>query len=71
MPITQTVEIPANRRLSIDVPIDVPTGKVILTFTPVAKTDTIELINATTTEVLTVGAEILNEHLDAFKALAK
>jgi len=34
MSITQTVEIPANRRLTIDVPRDVPTGPVILTFTP-------------------------------------
>jgi len=34
MSITQTVEIPANRRLTIDVPPEVPTGPVILTFTP-------------------------------------
>ena len=33
MTITQTVFIPENRRLSIDVPIEVPTGQVILTFT--------------------------------------
>ena len=34
MSITQTVEIPVNRRLTIDVPNDVPTGPVILTFSP-------------------------------------
>ena len=34
MSYTQTVEIPANRRLTIDVPQEVPTGPVILTFTP-------------------------------------
>jgi len=34
MSVTQTVEIPANRRLTIDVPYEVPVGKVILTFTP-------------------------------------
>jgi len=34
MTITQTVDIPANRRLIIDVPREVPTGSVILTFTP-------------------------------------
>jgi len=38
MSITQTVEIPADHRLIIDVPREVPTGPVILTFTP-AKTD--------------------------------
>jgi len=34
MAITQTVEVPADRRLTIDVPHEVPTGSVILTFTP-------------------------------------
>jgi len=32
MSITQTVEIPASRRLTIDVPREVPTGPVILTW---------------------------------------
>jgi len=34
MSITQTVEIPINHRLTIDVPHEVPAGPVILTFTP-------------------------------------
>jgi len=34
MSITQTVEVPANHKLTIDVPPEVPTGQVILTFTP-------------------------------------
>jgi hypothetical protein len=34
MSITQTVEIPASHRLTIDVPPEVPAGLVILTFTP-------------------------------------
>ena len=33
MTITQTVEIPADRRLTIEVPKEVPVGQVILTFT--------------------------------------
>ena len=37
--IKQTVEIPANRRLTIEVPNEVPTGKTILSFKPVAKAD--------------------------------
>ena len=35
MTITQTVEIPADRRLTIEVPREVPAGRTILTFTPV------------------------------------
>jgi len=37
MSVTQTVEIPANRRLVIDVPREVPVGQVIITFTPAVK----------------------------------
>ena len=42
MTITQTVEIPANRRLTIEVPPDVPTGRAILTFAPATETDAVE-----------------------------
>ena len=38
MTITQTVEIPADRRLFVEVPKEVPAGKVILTFTPAGDT---------------------------------
>jgi hypothetical protein len=41
MTIEQTVIIPANHRLTIDVPREVPAGPVILTFTP--KTDAEEV----------------------------
>ena len=34
MKATQTVVVPANHRLTIDVPPEVPAGPVILTFTP-------------------------------------
>ena len=36
MSITQTIEIPANRRITLDVPPQIPMGKVVLTFTPVS-----------------------------------
>ena len=34
MSITQTVDVPASHQLTIDVPHEIPTGPVILTFTP-------------------------------------
>ncbi|MDR0448732.1 MAG: hypothetical protein LBH07_08700 [Treponema sp.] len=34
MTITQTVDIPADHRLTIDVPREVPAGRAVLTFTP-------------------------------------
>jgi hypothetical protein len=36
MDVTQTVDVPASHRLTIDVPREVPEGPVILTFTPVS-----------------------------------
>jgi hypothetical protein len=36
MTIQQTVDIPAGHRLTIDVPREIPTGPVVLTFTPKA-----------------------------------
>ncbi|MCL2762382.1 MAG: hypothetical protein FWD36_04115 [Treponema sp.] len=72
MTITQTVEIPANRRsITLDVPPQIPAGRVILTFTPVVETDVIEFAEASNKEVIAVGDEILDKHLAAFKALAK
>ena len=69
MTITQTVDIPADRRITV--PAEVPTGRVVLTFTPVVETDTIIFADASTEEVMAAGDEILDKHLAAFKALAK
>ena len=35
MTVTQTIDIPASHRLTIDVPAEVPAGRAIITFTPV------------------------------------
>jgi len=39
MTITQTVEIPADRQITLTVPREIPTGKVIVAFTPVTNVD--------------------------------
>ena len=36
MSITQTIEVPNSRRVILDVPKEVPTGRTIITFTPAA-----------------------------------
>jgi hypothetical protein len=71
MTVTQTVDIPADRRITLEVPREVPPGRVILTFTTIAETDRVEFVDASTGEVMAAGDEILNEYLAAFKALAK
>jgi hypothetical protein len=37
MTIEQTIEIPANHRLTIEVPREIPVGRTIITFTPAPK----------------------------------
>ena len=37
MTVTQTVDIPASHKLTIDVPSEVPAGPAVLTFTPASK----------------------------------
>ena len=46
MKIEQTVEIPSDRRLFVDVPPEVPVGKVILTFTPATANKDLESAEA-------------------------
>jgi hypothetical protein len=36
MVIEQTIEVPANRRVTLDIPPQVPTGRTIIAFTPAA-----------------------------------
>jgi hypothetical protein len=68
MTITRTVDIPSSRK--IKVPDEVPTGRVILTFTPMTETEAVEFADASPEEVMTTGDGIINKHIAAFKALA-
>ncbi|MDR0495671.1 MAG: hypothetical protein LBG95_08625 [Treponema sp.] len=74
MTITQTVDIPENHRLVIDVPREVPAGKGILTFTPMTEKNaaegSVEFADASPEEVMAAGGEILDKHTAAFKATA-
>ena len=46
MTIEQTVEIPANRRITLEVPRTVPIGKAILSFTPVPVSQAADTVEA-------------------------
>jgi len=37
MSVTQTVEVPANHRLTIDVPREIPAGPIVIDFRPIAE----------------------------------
>ena len=66
MTITQTVDIPASRRLTIDVPPEVPTGPVILAFTPAAeKKSDITMIMSSEQEI-----ELINRNAERLNAEA-
>ena len=78
MTVTQTIDVPANRRLQLDfeVPPEVPAGKqtVIIQFPVAKKTGTPvvgEFEEDDSDEFITAGCEIIEKHIEAFKALAK
>jgi len=48
MSVTQTVEIPANHKLTIDVPPEVPTGRAEIIFFPVMEKDETEYLCSST-----------------------
>jgi len=43
MSVTQTVDIPANHRLTIDVPHEIPAGKTILIFKPISGAEAVSI----------------------------
>ena len=63
MTIQQTVEIPANHRLTIDVPCEIPAGRAILAFTPALNRQAIrdEWINPLLGLAKTKGAKLTLE----------
>jgi hypothetical protein len=75
MNITQTVEVPASHRLTIDVPREVPVGKAVLVFTT-ASAGREKMSEAQELELINRNAEWLNkqaedtlayQNLDAFE----
>ena len=71
MTLEQTVEIPANRRLIIDVPPEVPEGKAVIIFKP-ATTDK-ESVYTTLTEenAVSMTADVIEKYRPALEELAK
>jgi hypothetical protein len=61
MTITQTVEIPASHRLTIDVPREVPEGPTVIAFTPAPKR---KLTEAEEIEFFKNNAERLNKEAE-------
>jgi hypothetical protein len=51
MTIEQTVDVPASRRLTLDLPPEIPVGKVILTITPAQKASSDESLEQLTAEL--------------------
>jgi len=66
MTITQTIDIPADRRITIEVPHEVPTGPVVLTFTPAKAEVKRKVTEAEEIEYINCHADRLNvEAMDA------
>jgi len=63
MTITQTIDIPADRRITLEVPSEVPAGRTIIAFTP-AKAE----VKRKITEAEEI--EYINRHADRLNAEA-
>gem|GEM_PF-2922322 len=70
MTVTQTVEIPENRRLVIEVPPEVPTGKAVLTFSPVSGNETVYTI-ISNEKAVSMTSEVIEKFRPALEDLAK
>ena len=80
MSITQTVEVTASRRITVDVPQEIPLGRTFLTFTPASagreqiqrsETRDIEIINQNAKELNREAMDVLSYqdlYLDIFEA---
>jgi hypothetical protein len=71
MSVSQTVEVPENRRLIIDVPREVPAGPVILTFTPLVENEEIEYTVLSNERAASMTAEVIEKYRPALEELAK
>ena len=76
MTITQTVDIPADRRLIIDVPPEIPAGKVTLILQPALEQQAAEgketVYTALSNErAVSMTAEVIEKYRPALEELAK
>ena len=71
MTITQTVEIPASRRLTIDVPPEVPAGKVLLIFKTEDTGDETVYDTLSKECAVSMTAEVIEKYRPALEELAK
>jgi hypothetical protein len=72
MTIEQIVDIPAGRRLVIEVPAEVPPGRTVLAFTPVSGgAEKPEVRDIMPEETRLLAKRIIEEHRPAFMELAK
>ena len=71
MAIEQIVEIPADRRLIIDVPPEVPVGRAVLIFKPESIDDEIVYTSLSKESVKSLTAEVIEKYRPALVELAK
>ena len=64
MTVTQTIDIPANRRqMTIDIPREIPAGRTIITFSPISASKR-KMTRAEEIEYINLNAESLNREAE-------
>ena len=67
MTVTQTVEIPANRRLVIDVPPEIPAEKVVLIFKSAAEDAETAYTTLSKESAVSMTAEVIEKYRPALE----
>ena len=75
MLVEQIIDIPESRRVTLDLPQNLPVGKARISVFPVPEMKgtpvTGEFEEASFEEAMAIGNKIIAKHIEAFKALAK
>ena len=73
MVVEQIIEIPENRRVTLDLPQNMPVGKARISIFPVSEAKKVvgEFEEDSFDEAIAAADKIIEKHIEAFKALAK
>jgi len=71
MIITQMVDIPADRRLTVDVPSEIPVGKAVLFFKSAVNDEETVYTSLSKEAAVSMTAEVIEKYRSALEELAK
>ncbi|MCL1993923.1 MAG: hypothetical protein FWG66_13345 [Spirochaetes bacterium] len=71
MTIEKTIDVPASRKVTIEIPQEIPLGKVTLTFSPPAENKETSYTVLSKESAVSMAAEVIEKYRPALEELAK